>query len=57
MEFYLEIDNVDVLWQNIKSNIEGIRVKPPFNQKYGMREFHIIIPQTKTLMFVGHVIK
>jgi hypothetical protein len=57
MEFYLEIDNIDALWENIKDVLEGIRVKPPFDQKYGMREFHVILPQTKTLMFVGHAKK
>jgi catechol 2,3-dioxygenase-like lactoylglutathione lyase family enzyme len=55
MEFYLEIDNIDNLWENIKDRLDGIKVKPPFDREYGMRELHIILPETKTLMFVGQV--
>jgi hypothetical protein len=57
MEFYLEIDDVDALWQKIKDRLDGLRIKAPFDREYGMREFHIILPETKTLMFVGQVIK
>jgi len=57
MEFYLEIDNVDHLWTLIKDKLNGIRVKEPFNQDYGMREIHISIPHTNTLLFIGHEIK
>ncbi|HMH32738.1 MAG TPA: hypothetical protein VK543_06895 [Puia sp.] len=57
MEFYLEVDNIDALWLSIKDHLEGIKVKPPFDREYGMREFHVILPQTKTLMFVGQVNK
>ena len=53
MEFYLEVDNIDALWQNIKPEIEGMKVREPFDREYGMREFHIVVPHTKTLMFVG----
>ena len=53
MSFYLEVDEIDSLWDTIKDRLEGIKVKPPFDREYGMREFHIIIPHTKTLMFVG----
>lgn len=57
MEFYLEVDNIDELWNSIKDKLPQVKVKPPFNRDYGMREFHIIIPQTKTLMFVGQLLK
>jgi len=56
MEFYLEVEGIDELWQNIENKLTEIKVKPPFNQDYGMREFHIIVPHTKTLMFVGQPI-
>ncbi len=56
MEFYLEVDDIDNLWEQIKNRLEGIKVKPPFNRAYGMREIHIIIPHTKTLLFIGQVI-
>jgi hypothetical protein len=57
MEFYLEVDDIDSLWEAMKDKVAHTKVKPPFDREYGMREFHIIIPQTKTLMFVGQVIK
>lgn len=57
MEFYLEVDNIDELWDSIKERLSGVKVKPPFDREYGMREFHVIIPNTKALLFVGQVIK
>ena len=57
MEFYLEVDNVDLLWSEIKDKLIGLRVKAPFNQAYGMREIHIGIPETNTLLFIGAVQK
>lgn len=56
MEFYLEVDNVDHLWSSIKNKITGLKVKEPFDQEYGMREIHIEIPHTKTLLFIGQVL-
>ena len=56
MEFYFEVDDVDQVWNQMKDNLEGITFKPPFNREYGMREIHIIIPETKTLMFIGQAI-
>lgn len=53
MEFYLEVDNVDVLWESVKDKLVGYRVKGPFDREYGMREIHIEIPHTKTLLFIG----
>jgi hypothetical protein len=57
MEFYLEVDDVDNIWESIKDKLTEVKVKPPFDREYGMREMHIIIPHTKTLLFVGQVIK
>ena len=57
MEFYLSVDDVDVIWDEIKDKLEGIKVREPFDREYGMREMHIIVPQTKTLLFVGSAIK
>ena len=57
LEFYLEVDNLDELWNSIKDKMNGIRIKEPFNQDYGMREFHIAVPHTKTVMFVGQEIE
>ena len=57
MEFYLEVDNIENLWSAIKDKLSGLKVKGPFNQEYGMREIHIGIPQTNTLLFIGQEIK
>lgn len=56
MEFYLEVDDINTLWDNVKDKLAQIKVKPPFDREYGMREFHVIIPHTKTLLFVGQAI-
>ncbi|MBL7783792.1 MAG: hypothetical protein JNM22_21325 [Saprospiraceae bacterium] len=53
MEFYLEVDNVDRVWAEIKDKLHGLKVKEPFNQPYRMREIHIGIPQTNTLLYIG----
>ena len=57
MEFYLEVDDVDQIWNSIKDKITGIKTKEPFDRDYGMREIHLAIPHTNTLMFIGQEIK
>jgi len=56
MSLYLAVDNIDQLWKSIKDKLEGIKTRAPFDRDYGMREFHVIIPHTQTLMFVGQAI-
>jgi hypothetical protein len=56
MEFYLEVSNIDDLWLSVHQRITGYTYRPPFDREYGMREFHIVVPYTETLMFVGMVI-
>ena len=51
MEFYLEVDDIEQVWDSIKNEADKLTCKGPFDREYGMREIHIIIPQTKTLMF------
>ena len=53
MEFYLLVDNIEKVWNNMKDKLEGMKFKEPFDREYGMREVHVIIPETKTLMFIG----
>jgi len=57
MEFYLEVKGLDDLWHHIKDKLIGIRTRAPFDREYGMREFHLDIPYTRTLLFVGQVIR
>ncbi len=56
MEFYLEVDDIEAVWHNMAGKLEGIKFKEPFDQIYGMREIHLIIPETKTLLFIGQTI-
>ena len=56
MEFYLVVDDIEKVWNNMKHKLEGMTVKEPFDREYGMREVHVIIPETKTLMFIGQEI-
>jgi hypothetical protein len=56
MEFYIEVDHLDGLWASIKDKVKGLKVRAPFDRDYGMRELHIEIPQTNTLLFIGQVI-
>ena len=56
MSFYLNVDDVDKLWSDMKDKLKGIKVREPFDREYGMRELHVIIPETKTLLFIGQEI-
>jgi hypothetical protein len=57
MEFYLQVDDLDALWNSMKDKLDGIKVREPFNREYGMREVHVGIPHTNTLLFIGQEIK
>ena len=56
MEFYLVVDDIEQVWSNMKDKLDGMKVREPFDREYGMREIHIIVPETKTLMFIGQEI-
>jgi hypothetical protein len=56
MELYLEVDDIQDVWDLIKGEVAELNVKPPFDQEYGMREIHIGIPSTNALLFIGQVI-
>lgn len=51
MEFYLAVDDVDAIWA--ASGDKMPEARPPFDREYGMREVHVIVPHTRTLMFIG----
>ncbi|MDE3251068.1 MAG: hypothetical protein KGO82_20550 [Bacteroidota bacterium] len=57
MEFYLEVDDIDQVWINIQDRLDGIKHKAPFEQVYGMKEIHIVVPATNTLLFIGESTK
>ncbi|WP_118974790.1 VOC family protein [Taibaiella koreensis] len=57
MEFYLEVDDVDALWQMVNDKVQHLQVKAPFDRDYGMREIHIAVPHTNTLLFIGQMLQ
>lgn len=50
---YLEVDDLDAVWERCRLHLAGIRFREPFIQSYGMREFHVDLPHTPCLLFVG----
>ena len=57
MEFYMEVDDLEEVWSMVKDKLEGIKTKGPIDREYGMRELHIIVPETRTLLFIGQQTK
>src|SRR3954469_24500812 len=56
MSIYLNVDDIAQVWSGMKDKVRDMKVKEPFDREYGMRELHIIIPETKTLLFIGQEI-
>ncbi|MEM1399034.1 MAG: VOC family protein [Pseudomonadota bacterium] len=51
---YIEVDGVDDLYAHLQEGLETLpegRLRPPFNQPYGMREFHVKDPDGCLLFF------
>ena len=52
---YICVENIDGLFDQMKVALEGLpegRLKAPFNQPYGQREFHVI-DEDSVLIFFG----
>jgi len=59
ISIYLWTTKVDRLYKKLKKLLDKLpegRVKPPFNQPYGMREFHVKDPDG-CLLFFGESIR
>lgn len=44
MSCYIDVADVDALYERLRPALSGLpagRVRPPFNQDYGQREFHV----------------
>ncbi len=57
--FYIDVEGVDALFNSLKPGSEGLpdgRVRPPFDQPYQQREFHVI-DEDGTLIFFGEDIR
>ena len=58
MSVYLQVTNIDGLWRQLQDRLNllpGRQVRAPFNQEYGMREFHVKDPDG-FLMFFGEAL-
>lgn len=52
---YVDVDDVDALWAELSPALDGLpegRVRAPFDQPYGQREFHVI-DEDAMLIFFG----
>lgn len=55
MSFYIDTDDVDQLYQNLRQGLGDLapqRVRAPFDQPYGQREFHVL-DEDGALVFFG----
>ena len=56
--FYIDVDDLDGLYQQMKPQLDRLppdRVREPFDQPYGQREFHVL-DEDGTLVFFGAAI-
>ncbi len=57
--FYIDVHGVDALYASMAADLEKLpagRVRAPFNQDYGQREFHVI-DEDCTLIFFGEAVR
>lgn len=56
---YIDVEGLDELYQSMKPELDKLpagRVRAPFNQDYGQREFHVT-DEDALLIFFGEAIK
>ena len=51
-EIYIEVSNIHMLWEHVKTFKNRYRIRDLFDRDYGMTEFHISDPND-CLVFVG----
>jgi predicted enzyme related to lactoylglutathione lyase len=51
-DIYIEVDDIDSLWQQVQTFKHRYKIRDLFDQPYGMTEFHISDPNG-CLVFVG----
>ncbi len=57
--FYIDVEGVDALYASLKATLATLpegRVRAPFDQAYGQREFHVI-DEDCTLVFFGETLR
>ncbi len=52
MAIYIEVSDIDILWDHVRTFKDRDRIHDLFDRDYGMREFHIHSPEG-CLIFVG----
>lgn len=58
MSFYIDVEGIDALYRSPEPGLSTLpegRVRGPFNQDYGQREFHVL-DEDCTLVFFGQAI-
>ncbi|WP_299042638.1 VOC family protein [uncultured Tateyamaria sp.] len=58
MSFYIDVEGVDAVYADLKAQLDTLpdgRVRAPFDQDYGQREFHVK-DEDCTLIFFGEAI-
>lgn len=56
---YIDVEGIDALYAELEVGLQSLpkgRVRAPFNQDYGQREFHVI-DEDSLLIFFGEPIK
>lgn len=56
--FYIDVNDIDALYRSLETKLMNLpegRVRAPFDQSYGQREFHVI-DEDCTLIFFGEAI-
>jgi len=56
--FYIDVTGIDALYDSLRDRLERLpegRVRAPFNQEYGQREFHVT-DEDGTLVFFGQAV-
>jgi len=50
---YVRMEGLDAFWQSHKGTLSKYDAREPFIQEYGMKEIHVVAPETNTLLFIG----
>jgi len=57
---YLDVDEVDAFYETLRPVLDALperRVRPPFDQSYGQREFHVKDPDNCLLLFGSRIMR
>lgn len=50
---YFRLEGLNEFWESQKERLSNFKHRAPFEQEYGMREIHVVAPETATLLFIG----